>query len=268
MSKIQSILIAGLIAIFGPESVIAAQDQVTIKQIGAAFFEAPPDKENILVPMNARLPISSSSTQVKVETHAVVIAKNRLMMASWVPTSTPTVKASAILLDDSSVSLGFAEVPNFRPVSDDQRKTLISMRIRRLPDKPVKRVVFSGTVRISVAKGISHKIARFDPGQEYPPINIGAGAVTMKAINSKSVLISGGEEVSRIAGVKITRFNDSVVLKGARGPFFKRFGREGNVFEEEWVFNESIAAGEIDISVYDGADTMDLPVQLTVNKPY
>jgi hypothetical protein len=268
MSIMNRILVVGIIAVCGSATAIADPARVSVNLTGAAFFDAPPGNETVLVPPEARIPTGNFVRREKVEAFAVAIFHNRLVTASSRWMYVPKIKATAVLTNNNAVDLGFADAVDFGAVSKDRRKMLISMRVDRLPDIPVKRVEFSGALKINVAKGIVHKTTRFDPGLENLHVNIGAGTVTLKTASTKSILVSGQNEVHQIAGIKIKIAGNGASIEGSQGPHIKRPGPAGYVFDGEWLFNEPVAAGEIDISVYDGFETMDLPVRLSVNKPY
>lgn len=236
------------------------QAGITVKQIGASYLEAPPGREKNLTPNG------SFGTQEKVETHAVLIMKDRLIADSPFWRNESKVNAMAILKDKTLLEMGTAEVSSFRKVSEDRRKMLISMSINRLPDQAISGVKFSGTVKVHVAKSELHKVAKFD-AKVGSRIELDLGVLTLEKIEANSMTLNGSDQLDQIAAIKITK-SDGTVLIGERGGY-SRLGDTGGVkVQVQYTFNAPVAPGKIDFTLYDGLTVIDVPVNLIVAKPY
>lgn len=252
--------LAVVLALSGALPVCAQPMSVSVKQIGATFLEAPPNREKALIPMGA------FSAQERVETHAVLTFKNRIVADLPLWGNDSKVAVAAILGDRTVVELGSAEVGSFRKISEDRRRTLVTLGVGRLPDKPVSGVRFSGMVKVNVAKGEVHKVSKFDP-KVGATLDAGLGTVTVKAIDATSITFAGGDQLGRVAAMKLIKADGSAVA-GQRGAYGRQGGGDGIKVESQWTFSGPIGAGKIDVTVYDGLELIDVPVDLIVAKPY
>jgi len=223
-------------------------------------MEAPPGRDKNLVPMG------NFGKQEKVEVYAVATFTNKLIIANPLIRLDSKVKAAAVLADKTSMELGSAEVSPFPKVTDDGRRTLLSISVSRLPDKPVATITFSGFVRLQVANGISRKTSSFEP-KVGSRIDIGLGRIAVAMVEANSVTFTGGDQLDRIAGLKISK-PDGTTITGERGGYSRMGGTDGTVVQAQWSFSAPISAGKIEASVYDGLETVDVPIKLTIAKPY
>ena len=249
-----------LLALFLSGSVAADSPAFSVKQIGALFLEAPPGREKALTPMGA------FGSQEKVEAHAVIVFENRLI--ADIPTfgDDSKVTATAILSNKASVSLGTASFSSFRKVSDDGKKTLISLSVSRLPDSSVSGVAFKGSIKLPVASSVKKASAVFLP-KVGNRLDVGLGNVVISTIESDSLTLSGDEKLTRIAAVKIIK-PDGSVIAGERSAFSKQGGTEGTVVTSQWRFNAPISSGKIEIATYHELATIEVPINLVIAKPY
>jgi hypothetical protein len=251
------LLFAGAAIVIQPA---AAQPLWSIKQIGATYVEAPPGRDKSLAPQ-----VAFGSLE-KVEVHAVVAFKDRIVTDTPFMGSVSTVKATANLAAKTTFELGSAEVGNFRKVSDDRKKTLFSIGVSRLPDHPVTSVTFSGLLRITVAKGLKQKSGNLEP-KVGSRVELGLGNVTVESIDANSITFKGGEPLNQIAELRFIKADGSKA-KGERRSYSSQGGSAGTVVSAQWSFDIPIGAGKIEASIYDGLETLEVPVKLTVAKPY
>lgn len=231
-----------------------------VKQIGATFLEAPPGRDKNLVPFG------SFGSQEKVETHAVVEFSNRIV--ADVPTfqSDAKVVASAIGSDKSVANLGTAEGSSFRKISEDRKKTLISMSVARLPDQKIAGVRFSGTVKFHVAKSESRASVKFEP-KLGAKVVVGADSMTVSKIDGSVLTFAGGDWLKRIAAVKLVKA-DGGVLTATRTATGTVGGTDGIRVDMQWQFSGPLVAGKLELTLLDGLEAIDVPIDLIVAKPY
>ncbi|WP_162061449.1 hypothetical protein [Undibacterium sp. KW1] len=258
MNKICKLVVTSLFLL--NTSAYAEQAAVSVKQIGASFLEAPPGREKNLVPMG------SMNAQEKVETHLIATFKNRLITDMPFFSNDSKVSAIAILSDKSTVELGPAEVSSFRKVSEDRKKTLISVSVSRLPDKPVAGIRFSGSVKVQVAISEVRKTAKFEAKVGSRP-ELGIGQISVAVLDANSFTLSGGEALERISAIKITKADGST-LTGQRGALSRQGETDGVRVQTQWTFPGPVSSGKLDITMYDALETVDVPVSVVVAKPY
>lgn len=256
MKLCPTLLLAALLS--GP--VAADTPSFSVQQTGALFIEAPPGRDKNLLPMG------TFGSQEKVEAHAVVAFANRLIADLPTFGNDSKVNATAILPGKGQASLGQASVSNFRKLSEDGRKTLLSFSVSRLPDGGVSGVVFSGSVKLPVASAIKKVSTTFQPkaGQR---LDVGLGNVTVAKIESDSLILNGDDRLAAVASLKIVK-PDGSVMNGERSAYSRQGGTEGTTITSQWRFNAPIASGKIEFAVYQDLTTLDVPVNTVVSKPY
>lgn len=256
MKPCATLLLAALLT--GP--VAADAPSFSVKQIGALFVEAPPGREKNLFPMG------TFGSQEKVEAHAVISFVNRLIVDLPTFGNDSNVNAIAILPAKGQTPLGPASTSSFRKVSEDGKKTLISVSVSRLPDSGVSGVVFSGFLKLPVASAIKKVSAAFQAKAGHR-LDVGLGNVVVSKIESDSLTMSGDDRLSAVAALRIVKPDGSVAI-GERSAYSRQGGTEGTVTSVQWRFNAPIAPGKIEISVYQDLATLDVPINLVVTKPY
>ncbi len=239
---------------------VADTPSFSVKQFGAQFIEAPPGRDNNLLPMG------SLGAQEKVETHAVVAFDNRLIVDLPSFGDDAKVTATAILANKTQAPLGAASVAGFRKLSADGRKTTYSFSVTRLPDGGVAGVVFSGQVRVMVASAVKKTSVPFQPkvGQK---LELGLSNVVVANVDAGSVTLSGDDRVSAIAAVRLVKPDGSAVA-GERGAYSRRGGTDGSTVAVQWQFAAPVSAGKLEVSVYQDLGAVQVPVNLVVTKPY
>ncbi len=255
--KFSAALLLALV-LTGP--VAAQSPSFAVKQTGALFIEAPPGRDKNLLPMG------TFGAQEKVEAHAVVTFSNRLIADLPTFGNDSNVNATAILPGNGQAPLGAASVSSFRKVSEDGRKTLVSVSVSRLPDSGVSGVVFSGFVKLPVATSLKKLSAAFQP-KEGHRLDVGLGKLVVAKIESDALVFSGDDRLSAVAALKILKPDGSVV-NGERSAYSRQGGTDGTVVTSQWRFNAPIASGKIEFSIYQDLATLDVPVNLVVSKPY
>jgi hypothetical protein len=256
--SLKHILTATIFSLAFP--VAAQQPSVTVKPFGAMFLEAPPGRDKNLVPMGG------FGAQEKVEIHAIATFTNKVIVNSPLFRGDSKVKATAVLVDKTTMDLGSADISSFRKTSDDGKRTLLSISIARLPDKPISAVNFNGAVNIQVASGTSRKTINFEP-KVGNRIDAGLGAITVSVVEANSFTLSGSDQLDRIAGVKILKA-DGTTMVGERGGHSRIGDSDKTIVQTQWSFKSSISAGKLEVSIYDGLETIDVPIKLSVNKSY
>lgn len=191
---------------------IADSPVVSVKQIGATFLEAPPGREKNLVPFG------TMGSQEKVEAHAVIQFENRLIADIPSFGDESKVNATAFLPNKTQVALGAASGSRFRKLSEDGKKTLISLTVSRLPDSAVTGVMFRGTVKIPVARALKRSTVEFKP-KVGSRLAIGLGDALVQSVESDSVTLSGDDRLTGIAAIKLLK-PDGTSLVGERGGLF------------------------------------------------
>lgn len=232
----------------------------SVKQTGALFVEAPPGRDKNLLPMG------TFGSQERVEAHAVVAFANRLIVELPSFGNDSNVKAIAILPGKGQADLGSANVSNFRKISEDGKKTLVSFSVARLPDSGVSGVAFSGSVKLVVASGVKKTSTAFQP-KEGQQLDAGLGNLTVAKIESDALIFSGDDRLSAVAALRIVK-PDGTVINGERSAYSRQGGTEGTKITAQWRFNAPVASGKIEFSIYQQLTTLDIPVNLVVSKPY
>lgn len=261
MKTTKSILPALLISLTASTAAVAATPDVTVKQIGATFLEAPPGRDKNLTPFG------TFGNQESVETHAVVIFKDRVIADIPVFSNDDSkITAMAILPNKTQTSLGPVKASSFRKVSEDGKKTLVSLSVSRLPDGGVSGVAFSGFVKLPVATSITRNSVPFQP-KVGAKLDVGLGNSVISNIDSTSITLSGDDRLMGIAAVKIVKADGSTI-SGERGAYSRQGGTNGTTVSAQWRFTGPISAGKIEVSSYRDLTTIEVPINLIVAKPY
>lgn len=252
--------IACLLTLFCTVPAGALPMWVSVKQMGATFLEVPPGRDVALAP------IASVTAQPRIETHVIATFGNRVVtdVPVWGPDS--KVNAIAVLVNKKYSPIGPAQVGAFRRVSEDRTRTLFSISVTRLPDKPVSGVQFVGTVRVNVARRVARKSLKFTP-KVGARLDLGLGIVKIGAADASSITLGGGERLGWIASMKLTKA-DGRVVTGQRGAYARRGGGAGAAVQSHWDFTGPIGPGKLDVTVYEAVEAVNVPVDLIVAKPY
>lgn len=250
-----------LLSLLSSTALAAGVPAVTVKQIGASFMEAPPGREKNLVPF------ATLGAQESVETHAVIIFKDRLI--ADIPSfgsDDSKITATAILPNKSQVSMGTVKVSSFRKLSEDGKKTLVSLSISRLPDGGASGVTFTGYIKLPVATSIARTTVPFQL-KVGTKVDVGLGNSVVSSIDSTSITLSGDERLMGIAGMKIIKADGSTITAERGG--YSREGRvDGTAVSAQWRFSGPIGAGKLEVSSYRDLSTVEVPISLIVAKPY
>ena len=250
-----------LLALLSSTAVAAGVPDVTVKQIGASFMEAPPGREKSLVPF------ATLGAQESVETHAVIIFKDRVI--ADIPSfgsDDSKINATAIVPNKSQVSLGTVKASSFRKISEDGKKTLVSLSISRLPDGGVRGVAFNGHIKLAVATSISKTTIAFQP-KVGTKVDVGLGNSVISNIDSTSITLSGDERLMGIAAMKILK-TDGSTITAERGGYSREGRTDGTAVSAQWRFSGPIGAGKLEVSSYRDLTTVEVPINLIVAKPY
>lgn len=250
-----------LLTLLSSQAIAAGVPAVTVKQIGAAFQEAPPGREKNLTP------IGSFGNQESVETHAVIMFKDRVI--ADIPAfnnDDSKITATAILPNKTQVSMGPAKSSSFRKISEDGKKTLVSLSITRIPDGGLTGVSFNGVIKLPVATSIGRTSVAFQP-KVGTKLDFGLGNATVSNVDVTSVTVSGDERLMGIASMKLVKA-DGTVLTGERGGYSREGRTEGVAVSAQWRFSGPIAAGKLEVSTYRDLTTVEVPINLIVAKPY
>jgi hypothetical protein len=249
-----------LFSLLFSQAVAAAVPLVTVKQIGASFIEAPPGREKNLVPIGA------FGGQEKVETHVVIMFKDRLIADLPVFGDDSKITATAILTNKTQVALGTANASSFRKVSEDGKKTLVSLSISRLPDEAVSGVSFNGSIKLPVATSIGRTSVAFQP-KAGARVDVGLGNLVISNMDATSFTLTGDDRLTSISAIKIVKADGSTIT-AERGAYSRQGGSTGTVVTSQWRFSGPLAAGKIEVASYRDLTTIEVPVNLIVAKPY
>lgn len=231
----------------------------TITQIGAVFHEPPPGREKALA--------GFGGVMEKVETTVVVSFKNRIIAELPFLDGESRLTAHALLANGSAFPLGTVDGNRgFRPISEDKRKTSLTLGVNRLPDQATKGVRFSGTVKLGLASGLSSKVLTLTRKQGAP-LDFGLGAVSISSMDGNSITLAGGDPLSRLQGVKFIKPDGSSAI-AERGSYSRIGASAGSKLEVQWRFNVPVGPGRYEFLVYKDLEEFDLPVDLVVAKPY
>jgi hypothetical protein len=251
MARLRSPFAFALLLMLG-SAAFAQAPSFTVKQIGASFAEPPPGRDKALAPM----------AMEKVETTIVIDFKNRLV--ADVPSfgGDTGVAVTALLASGGSFDLGRADIGAFKRVSEDKRKVALTLSIGRLPDQPIKGVHFAGHAKVAVASGSKTKALDFKP-QVGAALDAGFGTVTLSALDSSTLSLDGGDGLNRLHGLTLVRADGSVATAERAG-----WSQIGAKISSQWRFQGPVTAGRLEFLYYDNLETLSVPVDLLVAKPY
>ena len=231
--------------------------QPVLKPIGASFVEAPPGRDKNLVPFGF-----FGNSQEKVEVHAVLSINGRLLIDLVGSSREQDVKSSAQFGDKSNVDIGSAEIASFPKLSADKKQMLITISVNRLPDKAISAVSFAGKIKVRSAAKLVNKTVNFEP-KPGTKIDFGIGDVTIGKIEGSTISLKGGDGLENIAALKFISSDGRIVSAERAG-----YSRLGSNSEYEWRFTSPLTVGKLEAALYDGLDTVEVPIKLRVAKPY
>jgi hypothetical protein len=238
-------------ALLAAPGAFAQAPRITVQQIGASFVEPPPGRDKSL----------AGFTMEKVDTTLVVGFADRIVADLPVFSRESNVAVTALLANGGRFDLGRASI-GARRVSDDMHKVSLTLAVDRLPDQPVKGLRFTGTTRIGVAAGIKRPQVEFKP-QPGAKLDAGAGGFTVSQVEASALTLTGGDALSRLAGLKLIKADGSAAT-AERGSF----SRMGTDITSQWRFSSGLSAGRLELSYYDKLEDIDVPIDLVVAKPY
>lgn len=228
----------------------------TFKIIGATFIEVPPGRDKNLSPFFV------GQTQEKVEVHAILsLATGRLVDIPGFSRE-QSVIATGMYANKATSTLGPVEISSLARVSSDGKSMLVSMAVSRLPDKPLVAINFAGTLKVRSARSTVSKSAKFvaKPGSS---IDLGLGETKVAKIDGGTVTIEGGAALERIATIKFVRADGTSNVGEVAGS-----SRVNERYEVSYRFTPPLAEGRIEATLFEGLETKDIPVALTITRPY
>lgn len=248
-------LISILLCVLAP----ALQAQTTgidVKVIGVSFFEAPPLRDKNLAIF------ATGSTQEKVEVHTILTSTLKRFTEAGSSFDKGDVKVTAVLVNKSMVSVGTAEITSFPKFSADGKTRTMTLSVNRLPDQAVSGLIFEGNVPLSIAKSLIKTTAKFVPTVGIAVKFNDVSAVVSK-IDGQTVTFTGTQSLKRLNAVSL-KLNDGRTIAAER----RGWGSMNAEFHQEWAFPSAIAAGTLNVDIYDGLETIQQPIKLVVGKPY
>ena len=240
----------------------AAPADYTITQVAANFIEATPTREKVLTP-----PMALSSGEL-VETHVVVSFKNRLIVNSGYSRTSGKVAAVGILRDKSRMQLGSADVVvNSSRISDDRRRGLFSMQINRLADKPLLGVTFEGKVPVTVAQSTRKVTLPFQTKVGFK-LNSPVGEMAVSRIEPSVLVLDGNYSLAGLQGITLIMPNGTRSV-GELGGYSSGTTVKGISTNSQWKFGQPIQqASKVELNLYEGVETIELPLSLVVMRPF
>ena len=239
----------------------AAPADYTITQVAANFIEAPPSREKVLT-----LPMAFSSGEL-VETHVVVSFKNRLIVNSGYVRSSGKVSAVGILRDKSRMQLGSADLVNPNRISDDRRRGLFSMQINRLADKPLLGVTFEGRVPVTVAQSTRKVTLPFQAKVGFK-LNSPVGEMAVSSVEPSVMVLDGNYSLPGLQGITLIMPNGTRSV-GELGGYSSATTPKGSDTNSQWKFGQPVQqASKVELSIYEGVETVELPLSLVVMRPF
>ncbi len=238
-------------------SIAAAQTAAqTFKIIGAAFIEAPPGRDKNLVPFSA------GQSQEKAEVHAILSVNNGLLIDIARFSRDQSVMATGMYANKSTFTLGTVDISSFPRVSADGKSMLVSMSVSRLSDKPVVAINFAGTVKVRSARGTSNKSAKFI-AKSGSLIELGLGDTKVAKIDGGTVTFEGSSALERVSAMKFVGADGKMNAGENVGS-----GRINDRYEVSYRFTTPLTDGRIEATLFEGMETNDVPVRLTITRPY
>ena len=248
-----SLVAATVVALGSTATPLFAQ---TLKIIGATFIDAPPGRDKKLVPFAA------GPSQEKAEVHAVLSVSKGLLVDMAGLSRDQAVSATGMHDNKSTITLGSVDVSSFPRVSADGKSMLISLSVSRLSDKPVAAINFAGTLKVRMASSTSTKSGKFT-AKSGTLLDLGLGEIKVAKLDGNTVVIEGGSALERISALKFISADGKANAGENVGS-----GRMNERFELTYRFPVSLTDGRIEAAMYEGLETTDIPVRLTITRPY
>ncbi len=234
----------------------AQTPDVTVKVIGASYFEAPPNRDKNLAVLG------SGSSQEKVEVHAVAVSTNKRFGETMSGFQKSEVSVTAMLPNKSMLPLGAAEIGSFSKLSADAKARSIVFSINRLPDQPIVGLVFEGALSAQLSNGFTKVSSKFEP-RVGASLSLADVKVSIVKVDGASVSFKGDSSLSRIRHISL-RLADGRVITAERGGWAAINTEETH----DWKFSSNVAPGTLDVEMYQPMETVKIPIQLVVGRPF
>lgn len=251
----RQVLLSVLFAIAGSVAATTALGQ-SLKIIGASFIEAPPGRDKNLSPF------LSGNTQERAEVHAVLSVTSGMLVDVAGMARDQQLVATGVLTNKSTVALGAVETSSFAKISADRKSMLVSLAISRFPDKPIIAVNFGGSLKIRTAKSVSNKKANFTP-KAGTTLDLGLGSTTVLKVEGNTITLVGGYAMERLSALKFLTADGRSVPGESRG-----YSRMNDRYELTYAFASTLTEGQLEASLFEGLESKDVPINLTVVRPY
>lgn len=252
---VQRVALAALLT-SGAVSAFGQVPQIYVKVIGVTYLEAPPGRDKNVAAFG------TFSSMEKVEIHAVAISKNILFSEATGFLEKGNVTANAIAGDGKSIPLGTADMNSFGKVSVDRRMRSLNLSIARLPDQPIKGIVFEGQVPVYVFKKLKtvEKAVDLKAGSN---VTIEKIVLNIAKLDGKSLTIKGNTDLTQIASLSV-KTPDGKLNTAKLGAY----SRMNSDLSQEWEFNSPASSGVIIVELFDGLQETKIPVRLVIGKPF
>jgi len=237
---------------------MAQATDVGIKVIGVTFIEAPPNRDKNLAVFGA------GPSQEKVEVFATASSTRRrfVEMPMSGASDRSDVQVTAILASKARQPLGSALVGSFPKLSADAKSRTLNLVVGRLPDQPVAGLLFEGTWTAQVAAGVVAASARLEakPGTALKFADVTA---SVARIEGTTLVLAGAVSLARIHSLTLKSADGRSQAGERRG-----WSSTGNEATQDWVFTAPVTAGVLHAEIYQGLETIKVPVHLVIGKPY
>ncbi len=237
---------------------LAQAPDISIKIIGVTFIEAPAQRDKNLAVFG------SGPSQEKVEIFATASSSRRrfVEMPMSGASDRSDVKVVAILANQSRQPLGSALVGAFPKLSADAKSRTLNLVIGRLPDQPVAGLIFEGAWSVQVASGTVAANARFEP-RPGASLKFADVAASVVKIDGNTLTLGGGMNLARIHSLTL-KGNDGRTQAAER----RGWSSTGSEATQDWVFANPVTAGVLHAELYEGLETVTVPLKLAIGKPY
>lgn len=237
---------------------IAQATDVGIKVIGVTFVEAPPNRDKNLAVFGA------GPSQEKVEVFATAHSARRRFVEMPISSASDRsdVQVTAILANKARQPLGSALVGSFPKLSADAKSRTLNIVVGRLPDQPVAGLLFEGTWTAQVAAGMVAASARFEakPGMALKFADV---AASVARVEGTTLTLVGTASLARIHSLTLKSADGRSQAGERRG-----WSSVGNEATQDWVFTAPLAEGVLHADIYQGLETIKVPIQIVIGKPY
>lgn len=235
----------------------AASAQVLTKTIGATYIEAPPSRDQGLVPHGLL------GAQEKAEVFIVATFPEHVVSDGTFFSET-AVLASAVFEDGTSMALGGAENDTAPRLSADMRSILMVFRVGRLPDKKPAYVDFTGTVKLQAFSAQVRTIkVKFEP-RDGAVIRIGAGDATVTGVQAAQFTLKSDAGLRDIARMRLIS-NSNGTNEAKRAGYSLGPNGSGQV---TWLFDDALSAGDLEISLYERMQKVTVPINARIVRPF